>query len=55
MIFLLFQELDYHPLLREGVHEIVTEKYHPNNTATVLYWDTIQQGVNKTVLKDYSY
>ena len=27
------------------MHEIVMEKYHPNNTATILYWDTIQQGV----------
>eukprot|EP00090_Calanus_glacialis_P007170 TRINITY_DN15634_c0_g1_i3.p1 TRINITY_DN15634_c0_g1~~TRINITY_DN15634_c0_g1_i3.p1 ORF type:complete len:268 (+),score=64.84 TRINITY_DN15634_c0_g1_i3:347-1150(+) len=44
VVLVYFKELDYRPLLREGVHEIVTEKYHPNNTATVLYWDTIQQG-----------
>jgi len=43
-VLVYFNELDYQPLLREGLHEMVTEKYHPNNTATVLYWDTIQQG-----------
>jgi len=43
-VLLYFKELDYRPLLREGVHDMVTKKYHPNNTATVLYWDTIQQG-----------
>ena len=40
------QEVDYRTLLRDGVHEIVTEKYHPNNTVTVMYWDTIQQEVS---------
>ena len=30
---------------------IVTEKYDPNNTATVLYWDTIQQGVGNAYLQ----
>jgi len=43
-VLLYFKELDYEPVLREGVHEIVMEKYHLNNTPTVLYWDTIQQG-----------
>jgi len=43
-VLLYLKELDYRPLLREGMHEIVVDKYHPNNTATVLYWDTIQQG-----------
>jgi len=43
-VLLYFKELDYRPLLREGMHEIVMDKYHSNNTATVLYWDTIQQG-----------
>ena len=33
-------------MLKDGVHEIVTEKYQPNNTATVMYWDTIQQEVS---------
>jgi len=43
-VLVYFKELDYRPLLRSSVHETVLEKYHPNNTATVLYWDTIQQG-----------
>eukprot|EP00092_Neocalanus_flemingeri_P010104 GFUD01010888.1.p1 GENE.GFUD01010888.1~~GFUD01010888.1.p1 ORF type:complete len:268 (-),score=61.11 GFUD01010888.1:206-1009(-) len=43
-VLIYFKELEYRPLLTEGVHEIVKEKYHPNNTATVLYWDTVQQG-----------
>merc|ERR1712106_405774 len=43
-VLLYCKELDYRSFLREGVHEMVTKKYHPNNTATVLYWDTIQQG-----------
>jgi len=43
-VLVYFKELDYHHLLRSSVHETVLEKYHLNNTATVLYWDTIQQG-----------
>jgi len=44
-VLVYFKELDYRPLLRASVHETVLKKYHPNNTATVLYWDTIQQGI----------
>jgi len=42
-VLVYLKEVDYRTVLRDGVHEIVTEKYHPNNTATVMYWDTIQQ------------
>jgi len=43
VVLIYLKEVDYHAVLRDGVHEIVTEKYQPNNTATVMYWDTIQQ------------
>merc|ERR1712241_932003 len=42
-VLVYLKEVDYRVVLREGVHEIVTEKFHPNNTATVMYWNTVQQ------------
>jgi len=38
-----FKNIDYRPVLREAIHELVKEKYHMNNTATTFLWDTIQQ------------
>jgi len=42
---LYLQEISVEPLLRAGVEETVKEKYHLNNTATRLYWDHLQQGL----------
>jgi len=42
---LYLQEISIEPLLRAGVEETVKEKYHVNNTATRLYWDHLQQGL----------
>jgi len=42
-VLIYFKELDLRPLLKSGVNEIVSEKYHYNNTGTTIYWDTIQQ------------
>jgi len=41
-VLIYFKEVDPEPLLREGLHEIVMEKYQQNNTATTIFWDTIQ-------------
>jgi len=42
---LYLQEISVEPLLKAGVEEMVKEKYHVNNTATRLYWDHVQQGL----------
>jgi len=42
---LYLQEISVLPLLREGVRETVRAKYHTNNSATLLYWDHLQQGL----------
>jgi len=44
-VLLYFKEIDYVPLLRAGVRQTVQEKYHGNNSATVMYWDRLQQGL----------
>lgn len=44
-VLLYLKEIDYVPLLRAGVRQTVQEKYHVNNTATVMYWDRLQQGL----------
>lgn len=46
VVLILFKQVDYSDLLTEGVRETVLEKYHPNNTATVTYWDNVQQGLS---------
>merc|ERR1712059_15505 len=44
-VLLYTQEASYSTVLRASVQETVEEKYHSNNTATTLYWDHIQQGL----------
>merc|ERR1712080_752861 len=41
-----FKQLDYGHLVKHMAKEIVQEKYHANNTATVLYWDHVQTGLS---------
>jgi len=37
-----FQEIDYRSVTQTVIQEIVTDKYHKNNTLTVFYWDIVQ-------------
>lgn len=44
-VLVFLEEVSLQPLLHSLVRETVEEKYHPNNTATRLYWDHLQQGL----------
>ena len=48
---LLFQEIDYGSVTQTVIQEIVTDKYHKNNTLTVFYWDIVQSQVQETPTK----
>jgi len=38
-----FQEVDYKSLTHSVVQEVVSQKYHKNNTHAVFYWDLFQK------------
>jgi len=38
-----FQEVDYKSVTHTVIQEVVSKKYHKNNTQTVFYWDVFQK------------
>jgi len=43
---LYFKHLDYGLIVKHVAQQTVQEKYHSNNTATLLYWDHVQRGLS---------